>query len=70
MTNPDNWEKIDELTEDPPAGCDESKRELWKNKTTGDTLEKHVLTKPNGRPMNKNHPHWSDVNHFPVPPIP
>ncbi len=67
MTNPDNWEKIGELTEKPPTGGGESKREWWKNKITGDELEKHVLTKPNGRPMNKNHPHWGPVDHFPLP---
>ena len=58
--NPKDWEKIAEK-KDPkqPKGGD-STRELWRNKKTGETVERHRKTPdPTG-----HHPHYGPIEHF------
>lgn len=54
--NPQDWEKTGEKRD--PKG--NSWRELWRNRKTGETLERHRLDPdPRGR-----HPHWGPVKNF------
>jgi hypothetical protein len=56
--NPDKWEKIDQRPDPNQPKNGSSVRELWRNKETGELLEKHVLER-NGE-IPKNHPHWEE----------
>jgi len=57
--NPKNWEKIGEKLDNYQRKGQKSIRELWRNKKTGQTLEKHRLENINtGKPVSKNHPHY------------
>ena len=56
--HPEDWEKIGE-NKDPKQPRDgKSLRELWRNKKTGESLEKHILERegetPKGHPIIRN----------------
>jgi uncharacterized protein RhaS with RHS repeats len=56
--NPENWEKVNQKPDPKQPNDGKSIRELWRNKNTGDILEKHVLERY-GKPTYR-HPHYKE----------
>lgn len=58
--NPKDWEKIAEKRDPKQPKGGDSTRELWRNKQTGELVERHRKTPdPTG-----HHPHYGPVEHF------
>ena len=53
---PKDWEKVAEKLDPRQPRNGKSIRELWRHKTTGETLERHVLEK--GGKVPRGHPHY------------
>jgi len=56
--HPGNWEKVNERPDPQQPKNGSSDRELWRNKITGEELQKHVLERGGQAP--EDHPHYQE----------